>query len=78
MTNLLCEECKPGSFSLGGGIIFDAFNTSTGQLPSGFHIVTESTKHTPELDKKCTGILIILNLKQLHLIILLFIFRVVC
>lgn len=44
-----------GHFSLGGGIIIHSFNDS-GHLPDGFHIITESTKHsTTQSDKKCVG-----------------------
>lgn len=55
MSSLLCQECAPGHYSLGGGSIIDSFNDSSGLLPNGFRISTESTKHTPELDKKCNG-----------------------
>lgn len=57
MTTLLCENCDPGHYSLGGGIIIDSFNGSLGHLPNGFHIATESTKHNSELNKKCNGII---------------------
>lgn len=55
MTSLLCQDCSPGYYSLGGGVIIDTFNNSHGQLPVGFHINTESTKHAPEPNKLCNG-----------------------
>ncbi|CAG2176967.1 unnamed protein product, partial [Oppiella nova] len=36
---LSCYPCAPGSYSLGGGIRIESFNTS---LPSGFHVTTST------------------------------------
>ncbi|GAB6028023.1 hypothetical protein CHUAL_002249 [Chamberlinius hualienensis] len=37
-TSLKCVKCPPGTYSLGGGVIFDSWET----LPTGFHVVTEN------------------------------------
>ena len=68
MTSLLCQNCVSGHYSLGGGVIIDSFNDTLGQLPNGFHITTESTSHTPELNKKCNGLFVLFLVTVLSII----------
>ncbi|CAG2113141.1 unnamed protein product, partial [Medioppia subpectinata] len=54
-TSLSCERCRPGYYSLGGGIRIESFDPSS--LPAGFHIST-STINT---SGTCTGWRVVSN-----------------
>jgi hypothetical protein len=38
VTNLTCSLCQPGTYSLGGGVLYDTWDT----IPKGFYTQVES------------------------------------
>ncbi|XP_054168769.1 endosome/lysosome-associated apoptosis and autophagy regulator family member 2-like [Oppia nitens] len=49
-SRLSCEKCRPGYYSLGGGIRIESFNRTS--LPAGFHITTGTINTS---SGSCTG-----------------------